>query len=85
MRFLFRVLLLFLVITTVMSIIRKAFQPSQPRTPMPDPESQPGRASVTGHLVKDPVCGTYVAEGTAFRAKDAFFCSEECRRKYVAG
>jgi hypothetical protein len=35
-------------------------------------------------LVRDPVCGTYVAERTAIRAGDQFFCSEECRSKWRA-
>ncbi len=84
MRFLFRLLLLFLVVSAVLSVIRSAFQPSQPRRPIPDREPDTERPAISGHLVKDPVCGTYVAENTAIRAKDAFFCSEECRQKYLA-
>ena len=37
----------------------------------------------SGRAVKDPVCGMYIPDTTEFRAKDAFFCSEECRRKYT--
>jgi YHS domain-containing protein len=37
-------------------------------------------------LVRDPVCGTYVAPGTALSLSAAgtthYFCSEECRAKY---
>ena len=40
-------------------------------------------ASSASHLVKDPVCGTYVPEGTALQAGDQFFCSEDCRNKWV--
>ena len=39
-------------------------------------------------LVRDPVCGTYVAPGSAFsltaRGETHYFCSEECRTKYQA-
>ena len=39
-------------------------------------------------LVRDPVCGTYVAPGTALTLSAGgtthYFCSEECRAKYHA-
>jgi hypothetical protein len=40
------------------------------------------RTTEAAHLVKDPVCGTYIPQATAIQAGDQFFCSEECRRKY---
>jgi YHS domain-containing protein len=37
-------------------------------------------------LARDPVCGTYVAPGTALSLSAGgtthYFCSEECRAKY---
>ena len=37
-------------------------------------------------LVRDPVCGTFVAPGTALsltsRGATHYFCSEDCRRKF---
>jgi YHS domain-containing protein len=40
-------------------------------------------------LVRDPVCGTFVAPTTALSASVGgsthYFCSEECRRQYSAG
>jgi uncharacterized protein len=40
-------------------------------------------------LVRDPVCGTFVPPTTALSVSAGgnthYFCSEECRRKYVAG
>ena len=37
-------------------------------------------------LVRDPVCGTYVAPGSALsltaKGSTHYFCSEECRAKY---
>jgi YHS domain-containing protein len=39
-------------------------------------------------LVRDPVCGTFVAPGTALsltaRGSTHYFCSDECRRKFSA-
>ena len=39
-------------------------------------------------LVRDPVCGTYVAPGSALSLASGgtthYFCSEECRAKYRA-
>ena len=39
-------------------------------------------------LVRDPVCGTFVAPSTALSsgtgAQTRFFCSEQCRRAYQA-
>ena len=41
-----------------------------------------------GHMVKDPVCGTYVAPASALSLTAGrtthYFCSEECRAKYRA-
>ena len=42
----------------------------------------PAAETTAEHLVKDPVCGTYVPQANAIRAGDQFFCSEECRRKF---
>ena len=39
------------------------------------------------NMVKDPVCGMYMDPGLAIRVPrkggDLFFCSEECRRRYL--
>jgi YHS domain-containing protein len=47
------------------------------------------RAQVTGHMVKDPVCGTYVVQGRALTAvrggQTAWFCSSECQRAWLSG
>ncbi len=44
---------------------------------------------VSGQMVKDPVCGTYVVRGAAISEGSgesaAYFCSEDCRRRYRAG
>jgi uncharacterized protein len=56
-----------------------------PRTPGGRRQT-PERAG--GQLVKDPQCGTYVAEGSAVRLtrgrETLFFCSNTCRDAYDA-
>ena len=43
---------------------------------------------LTGELKRDPVCGTYTAAATSLKqtfGKETFyFCSPQCRDKYVA-
>ena len=51
------------------------------------PAAQVGpRTSEAGHLVKDPVCGTFVAASTEFQkvkdGKTYYFCSAACRDKF---
>jgi len=44
--------------------------------------------AVTQKLVRDPVCGMHVAEGLALPLKQGaetlFFCSADCRDKYLS-
>jgi len=83
MRFLLRVLLVFIVISAAITIVRGFLAPRTPARRRGSP--QPERPQSAGKLVKDPVCGTYVAEENALRVKNEFFCSEECRSKFLAG
>jgi hypothetical protein len=50
------------------------------------PPAGPPRAPAPQTLIKDPVCGTFVASSTEFRKiKDGethYFCSAACRDKY---
>jgi uncharacterized protein len=43
-------------------------------------------AEPPGVMVKDEVCGTYLAKEDAIRlsveGREVYFCSEECRRKF---
>ena len=47
------------------------------------------RRQVSGHMVKDPVCGTYVVQGRALTAmrgqQTAWFCSSECQQAWLQG
>jgi YHS domain-containing protein len=53
-----------------------------------DGRAQPPR-QVGGHMVKDPVCGTYVVEGRALTAvrggRTEWFCSPECQHAWLEG
>jgi len=50
-------------------------QPQEPQVPL------------GGELKKDPVCGTYISAATALQEKvkgeTVYFCSKECREKYL--
>jgi len=75
MRLLLRLFGIVLMIYSVLSLIRRLFPATVP--------AQQRRASSSGHLVKDPVCGMYIPQDTAFRAREQFFCSEACMRKFI--
>jgi len=49
------------------------------------PENQ---VPLSGELKKDPACGTYISAATSIKEKVGgetfYFCSKECRDKYVA-
>ena len=79
MRFLLRVIGIFVAMYAALTLVRRlllAFTPVRHVSAT----ATPG-VSVSGHLVKDPVCGTYIPEATAVRSGNEFFCSEECARK----
>jgi hypothetical protein len=76
MRFLLRVIALMIAMYAALTVVRRlltAFTPAGQVGP---------RTTDAGHLVKDPVCGTYIPQATAIQAGNQFFCSEECRQKY---
>jgi len=59
--------------------------------PRPNPAAQRQSANqvpLTGELKKDPACGTYISAATSLHEKVGgetyYFCSKECRDKYVA-
>jgi YHS domain-containing protein len=51
------------------------------------PQQRQAETKPTGELHKDPVCGTYVAESTAFQrrvtGKTYYYCSDACRSKHA--
>ena len=79
MRLLFRLILIFFAIVAVLSIVRGFLAPSTPAR-----RARTQRPQSAGRLVKDPVCGTYIPEETALRSGNEFFCSEQCRQRFLA-
>jgi YHS domain-containing protein len=78
-------LLLFLVLRSVLKGLfarsKTSVRPYQGAPPPP-----PGGA--VAELKKDPVCGAYVSAATSvsrsIKGQLIYFCSDECRDKYVA-
>jgi uncharacterized protein len=63
--------------------IQRLFRPGYRRNPRP-PDSGTQQQK---EMVKDPVCGMYMDPRLAIRQEEKgeplFFCSEECRQKYL--
>jgi len=51
------------------------------------PAAKPEPRRVSGVMVKDEACGTYIPQDEALRetvgGKEYFFCSKECRKKFL--
>jgi YHS domain-containing protein len=79
------------VLRAVFGIIAKGFgELMSPRPSQSSPQSQASAKQVplTGELKKDPTCGTYISAATSIQEKvggeTLYFCSKQCRDKYVA-
>jgi YHS domain-containing protein len=79
------------VLRAIMRIISKGF--GELMSPGGGQQGQSSQASakqvpLTGELKKDPACGTYIAAATSIQEKVGgetfYFCSKQCRDKYVA-
>ena len=84
--FIVEILFPLLVFLLLRSILRSLFQSS--RNVARRPEAPPRETVVAGgELKKDPVCGTYVSTSLAVTRKVKgevlYFCSPECRDKFV--
>jgi YHS domain-containing protein len=77
----FRILLLALILWILRRVLGKIFSPPK------QPGATENRAEAPNNMVKDPVCGMYMDARLAVRLenrKEAFyFCSEECKNKYL--
>ena len=84
MRFLFLCLLIYLGYRVVKGFLTPAPGPSATR-----PERQNDMTPVDDVMVKDPFCQTYIPQRDGIRqvidGKTVFFCSPECRDKYLDG
>ena len=82
------VVILISVLRGVMRIIARGF--GELMSPRPNQSTQaPGRqVPLTGELKKDPACGTYISAATSIQEtvgrETFYFCSKQCRDKYVA-
>jgi uncharacterized protein len=51
------------------------------------PTAPPSRQQLSGTMVKDETCGTYVPKEEALRevveGEERFFCSKNCRQKFL--
>jgi len=72
----FLIYLAYLVIRIYRAVTRRRRSPERPRR-------------IQGVMVKDEICNTYIPREEAIRevrnGREHFFCSEECRRKSLAG
>ena len=81
-------ILLLTVLRNVVQFILRGF--SQLVQSQGSAQASRSRPSVplTGELKKDPVCGTYTAAATSIQqtiqGQTFYFCSAQCRDKYVA-
>jgi YHS domain-containing protein len=80
-----RILLPLFLFLLVRSIIKSIFQTGRNVSRQPDPA--PPTVVAGGELKKDPVCGTYVSTSVAVtcnvKGEAVYFCSNECRDKFV--
>lgn len=65
---------------------RSGFQ-AQQANQEPKAQEPKERVTVAGELHKDPVCGMYVAESTAYQRKSGrevfYYCSEKCKEEHA--
>jgi uncharacterized protein len=78
-------LLFFLFVRSIIKTIFQTRREVSRRDTQPPPAPAP--VVVGGELKKDPVCGTYVSTSLAVtrtvKGETVYFCSNECRNKFV--
>lgn len=84
--FLFWLLIIFWTVSLAKRAI--AWLSHKPRQESSDNQSEPHELSASRRLVRDPVCGTHVAESLALPVRQGnevvHFCSAECRARYLS-
>ena len=69
-------------------IFKKAFQSAARQSGNADRQVEPNEMGRAKTLVRDPVCGTYVAEDISYSltqgGEDLHFCSRDCMEHYRA-
>jgi YHS domain-containing protein len=80
-------ILVAMVARAVIGSIAKGFGNAAAAARQAPPQQQQPETKPTGELHKDPVCGTYVAESTAFQRRASgqtfYYCSDACRSKHA--
>ena len=55
--------------------------------PSPDKVSSASVGEIDDVMIQDPVCGVYFPKGSGiglqFKGEELFFCSQECKEKFV--
>jgi YHS domain-containing protein len=81
MQILLRVLLIFFILYLLRRFLA-GFMKFSKKSPAADDSRNP-----ENRMVKDPVCGMYMDPRLAIKlgdhSSDVFFCSEECKKKFV--
>jgi len=82
----FRVLIRLILIAAALYLLYRLFWKKGPKFPTLGRKQQRGQEEV---LVQDPWCKTYVPRGQAIslehRGETLYFCSHECRDRFLAG
>ncbi|HEV8040847.1 MAG TPA: hypothetical protein VGP62_18385 [Bryobacteraceae bacterium] len=69
-------------------ILRGLGELVNPQTNRRTAQSPANQVPLSGELKKDPACGTYIAAATSIHetvgGEIFYFCSKQCRDKYVA-
>ena len=69
-------------------ILRGLGELLNPRANQQNVQRQQNQVPLSGELKKDPACGTYIAAATSIHetvgGETFYFCSKQCRDKYVA-
>jgi len=85
------IVMLITVLRSVIGVVMKLFgnlvsAPGSGANRSPNGAKRP-TMQVSGELHRVPVCGTFVAESTAFRRQEAkqtfYYCSENCRSQHA--
>jgi YHS domain-containing protein len=88
MRFLYELLFPVLIFLALRGIFRQFMGGYRSSGASPSTGLRPPSAVTAGELKKDPVCGTYVSTAGSLtqmvNGRPIYFCSKECRDKYLA-
>ncbi|MGA3099674.1 MAG: transcriptional regulator [Bryobacteraceae bacterium] len=88
MRFLYELFFPLALFLALRAIIRQFMGGYRASRNSPSTASRASSVATVGELKKDPVCGTYVSTTGSLtqmvNGSTVYFCSQECRDKYLA-